>query len=124
MKSLLLPLTLVAATTIAAPAFADCTAPTINVTVPEGAKATKEDLVATQRTLKELNVAVADFTTCLQNERDAKIAAGGDSLSDAARQKISAEYNTRGNAAIDKLQKIADKFNLEVRAYKAKQPAT
>lgn len=122
MKSLLLPLTLAAAA-IATPAFADCTAPVINVTVPEGAKATKQDLVATQKTLKELNAAVSDFTTCLQSERDAKIAAGGDTMSDATRQKISAEYNTRTNAAIDKLQKVADKFNLEVRAFKAKQPA-
>jgi opacity protein-like surface antigen len=122
MKSLLLPLTLAAAA-VAAPAFADCTAPTINVTVPDGAKATKEDMVATQKTLKELNAAVSDFTSCLQSEKDAKIAAGGDGLSDSTRQKIAAEYNTRSNAVIDKLQKVADKFNLEVRAFKAKQPA-
>jgi hypothetical protein len=121
MKSLLLPFTLVAAT-IAAPAFAECTAPIFTVTVPDGAKATKEVMVAAQKSIKELNTAVTDFTNCLLTERDAKIAAGGDNLNDAARQKIAAEYTTRNNAAVDKLTKIADKFNLEVRAFKAKQP--
>jgi hypothetical protein len=123
MKSLFLPLALVAVT-IAAPAHADCTAPTLSMEVPHGATASKDDMVTAQRTLKEYNVSVADFTSCLQNERDAKIAAGGDKMSDADRQRVSSEYNTRANALVDKLQKLADKFNLEVRAFKAKQPAT
>ena len=120
MKSLLLPLALVAATAVAAPAFADCTAPTLTLSVPDGSKATKDEMLAAQRTIKELNVAVSEFTACLQNEKDAKIAAGGDKMSDSDRQRVSAEYNTRANAAVDKLQKLADKFNTERKAFLAK----
>jgi hypothetical protein len=120
MKSLFLPLALVAATVVAAPAFADCTAPTFSLSVPNGAKATKDEMLAAQRTIKEYNVAVTDFTACIQNEKDAKIAAGGDKMSDADRQRVAAEYNTRANAAVDRLQKLADKFNTERKAFLAK----
>jgi hypothetical protein len=115
-----LPLALVAAATVAAPAFADCTAPTLSLSVPNGAKASKDEMLAAQRTIKEYNAAVTDYATCLTNERDAKIAAGGDKMSDADRQRVSSEYNTRANAAVDKLQKLADKFNTERKAFLAK----
>jgi hypothetical protein len=36
--------------------------------------------------------------------------------------KISADYANRQNAEVEKLQKLADRFNVEVRAFKAKQP--
>jgi hypothetical protein len=120
MKSLFLPLALVAAATVAAPAFADCTAPSLTLSVPDGSKATKDEMLAAQRTIKEYNAAVTDFTACLQNERDAKIAAGGDKMSDSDRQRVSSEYNTRANAVVDKLQKLADKFNSERKAFLAK----
>jgi hypothetical protein len=120
MKSLFLPLALVAATVVAAPAFADCSVPTLSLSIPDGAKASKDEMLAAQRTIKEYNVAVTDFTTCLTNERDAKIAAGGDKMSDSDRQRVSSEYNTRANAVVDKLQKLADKFNTERKAFLAK----
>ena len=78
MKSLFLPLALVAATAVATPALADCAAPALSLSVPNGAKATKDEMLAAQRTIKEYNVSVDEFAKCLMNERDAKIAAGGD----------------------------------------------
>jgi len=123
MKSLFLPLALVAAAAVAAPAFADCTAPALSLSVPNGAKATKDEMLAAQRTIKEYNVSVDEFAKCLTNERDAKIAAGGDKMSDSDRQRVSVEYNTRVNAVVDKLQKLADKFNTERKAFLAKPAA-
>ena len=115
----LLPLTLLAAV-IAAPAFADCTAPAIAISVPDGSKATMEEMLATQHAIRDSDAAVQHYGDCLKAEQDAKIAAGGDKMKDEEKVKISAEYVTRQNTVADKLQKIADQFNVEVRAYKAR----
>lgn len=118
----LLPLTLLAAV-VAAPAFADCTVPTISITVPDGATATMEQMLAAQHAIRDSDAAVQKYADCLKAEQDAKIAAGGDSMKDEDKVKISADYVQRQNAVADKLQKIADQFNVEVRAYKAKAAA-
>lgn len=116
---LLLPLTLLAAL-IAAPTFADCTAPSNEVKVPDGGSATKDDMIAAQHAVKDYNAAVKEYIECITKEMDAKVAVGGDKLTDADRQKISAEYSAMQNAAVERVQKVADKFNIELRAWKAK----
>ncbi len=118
----LLPVALLAAAA-AAPAFADCVPPTINVNMPDGSKAAMADMLATQHSIKDLDAAAQQFDDCLVAERDAKIAAGGDSMKEDQKVKISNEYAERQNEVADKLQKIADQFNVEVRAYKAKMAA-
>ena len=117
----LLPLSLVAAL-VAAPAFADCTAPTKEVKIPDGATASMDDMLAAKHAIQENNTAVETYTQCLKAEQDAKIAAGGTDMKDEERVKISTDYANRQNAEVEKLQKLADKFNVEVRAFKAKQP--
>jgi hypothetical protein len=107
---------------VAAPAFADCTAPTSNVKIPDGSKATMDEMLAAKHGIQEANNAVEAYTTCLKAEQDAKIAAGGTDMKDEERVKISTEYANRQNAEVEKLQKLADQFNVEVRAFKAKQP--
>jgi hypothetical protein len=111
------------AAVMAAPAFADCTAPTIAITVPDGSKASMEQMLATQHAIRDSNAAVQQFEDCLKAEQDAKIAAGGDKLKDEDKVKISTEYVNRQNVVVEQLQKVADQFNVEVRAYKAKTAA-
>ena len=116
----LLPLSLVAAF-VAAPAFADCTAPNNDVKIPDGSTATMDEMLAAKHAIQENNAAVEAYTQCLKTEQDAKIAAGGPDMKDEAKVKISTEYASRQNVEVEKLQKLAAKFNLEVRAFKAKQ---
>ena len=118
----LLPVALLAAVT-AAPAFADCVAPTISINIPDGSKAVIADMLAAQHAIKDADAVVLQFANCLKAEQDAKIAAGGTSMKDEDKIKISTEYTDRQNEVADKLQKIADQFNVEVRAYKAKMAA-
>lgn len=118
----LLPVAMLAAAG-AAPAFAECVPPTIAVNMPDGSKAAMADMLATQHAIKDLDAAAQQFDDCLVAERDAKIAAGGDSMKEDQKVKISNEYADRQNEVADKLQKIADQFNVEVRAYKAKAAA-
>ena len=118
----LLPALLVAAVTATA-AHADCTAPANDVKIPDGNTASMDDMLAAKRAIQENNSAVETYTQCLKAEQDAKIAAGGADMKDDEKVKISADYMNRQNAEVEKLQKLADKFNLEVRNYKAKHAA-
>lgn len=94
--------------------YADCTPPDSNITIPSGATASRDDMVAAQKAVKGYDTAVKAYSDCLQQEVDAKVAAGGD------KSKLSDEYGKKSNAEVDKLQKIADKFNTELHAFKAK----
>jgi hypothetical protein len=101
----------------AAPAFADCTAPTDSVVIPKGTQATKEEMIAAQSAVKQLNQAVSAYGDCLKQEEDAKVAAGGD------KDKLHATYAKLNNDEVARLQQVAAKFNEELHAYLAKNAA-
>ena len=95
-------------------AWADCTAPAGNVEIPDGNTATKEQLIAAKKAVNDYDALVKQYSECLQAELDSKVAAGAD------RTKIAPDYAKKNNAEIDKLQAIADKLNVQIKAYKAK----
>jgi hypothetical protein len=99
----------------ASPVFADCTEPDESkVVIPSGAQATRDEMVAAQTAVKAFDTAVAAYSDCLKQDEDTKVAAGGD------KAKVHAEAVKLNNEAVMKLQLIADKFNEELRAFKAK----
>ena len=114
----LLPVALLAVV-MAAPAFADCTPPNTHITVPDGSKASMDEMVATKHAIQESDAATKLFADCLNAAKDAKIAAGGDQMKDEEKRKIGAEFDGRFNAVAQLVQQTADKFNAEVRAWKA-----
>ena len=118
----LLPALLIAAA-LASPAHAACTVPTNEVKIPNGSTASMEEMLAAKKAIQENNAVVETYTQCLKAEQEAKIAAGGTDMKDEAKVKISTEYANLQNVEVEKLQKLADQFNVEVRAFKAKQAA-
>jgi len=96
------------------PLFADCPTPDDNVVIPNGTTATRDEMLAAQKVLKAYNTAVTDFGTCLQQELEAKIAAGGD------KQKLTAAMAKRNDAQVDKVQALADRWKVQLAAFKAK----
>ena len=105
---------------LAAPAYADCTPPNSDINIPDGNTATKDEMIAAQHAVKTADTAMQQYSECLKAEQDTKLAAGGDQMKDDEKLKIATEYASRQNAEVEKLQKVADKFNVEVRAWKAK----
>jgi hypothetical protein len=118
----LLPLSIVA-TLVVAPAFAGCVAPLNDVRIPNGNKATMEEIVAANHALQENTTEVENYTHCLKAERQAKIDAVGPDITDEQRSRISAEYGNHLTAENEKLQNLADRYNEEVRKFRAKQAA-
>jgi len=95
-------------------AFADCSIPDGAVQIPDGATATKEEMIAAQKAVQAYDAAVKTYTDCLQQEQQAKLDAGGDKV------KLQKQYAELNNAQVEKVQQLADKFNTELKAYKAK----
>ena len=118
----LLPALLIA-TAMASSAHATCTAPTNEVKIPNGSTATMDEMLAAKHAIQENNAVVETYTQCLKAEQEAKLAAGGPDMKDEEKVKISTQYANLQNAEVEKLQKLADQFNIEVRAFKAKQAA-
>ncbi len=89
------------------PAHADCVLPPAPSKIPDGATASQQEMVTAMNTLKEYNGDVETYTKCLEFE------AKQNHLSKADEERMH-------NTAVDTLQKIAAKFNEQVRTFKAK----
>jgi len=101
-------------------AYADCSYPAAPSKLPDGASATLEEMVAGQKSVKEYDKAIKDYVDCIDKDLDQKISQAGDKLKPeqkADMQKVEAQKH---NAAIDQLQSVADRFNEQVKVYKAR----
>jgi hypothetical protein len=107
-------------------AFADCSYPPPPDHIPDGNTATLQEMVAGQKAVKDYDKAINAYVACIQLERSdaaSKMAKPGETPT--AEQKKAMDDMERveiqkHNAAIDQLQSVADRFNEQVKAYKAK----
>jgi len=96
-------------------AWADCSPPNVAaINIPNGTTATRDQMIAAQRAVKAYDTAVKAYGDCLQQQLDSQVAAGGN------KETLSVQYDKMNNDQVDKLQKLADKFNEELRAFKAR----
>jgi hypothetical protein len=119
---MLLPLSILAAL-LAEPAFAGCAAPLNDVRIPNGNKATMDEIVDANYALMENTTEVEAYTHCLKAEQQAKIDAIGPDITDEQRSKIASEYGNRLKVENEKLQTLADRYNEEVRNFRIRQAA-
>lgn len=118
MKALL---ALAAATALASgAAYADCPYPPAPDKLPDGATATLQDMLAGQKAVADYNKAVNEYVACIDQEVDAAIAKGGDKIKPEQKADMQRVETQKHNAAIDQLQKVADRFNEQVKVFKAK----
>ncbi|HZO23144.1 MAG TPA: hypothetical protein VFB37_11640 [Steroidobacteraceae bacterium] len=89
------------------PAYADCVLPPAPSKIPDGSTASQQEMITAMQTLKEYNQDVETYTKCLDFE------ARQNRISSSDAQKMH-------NSAVDTLQKVAAKFNEQVRTFKAK----
>lgn len=108
---------------IAGPVYADCAAPTRDITIPDGSKATLDEMLAAKQAVQEYNAALEAFNSCLNLEQDAAIAARGENITNEERKQINDDYNQRYNAELARLQAVASQLNLQIKAYKAAHPS-
>ncbi|HEV3182349.1 MAG TPA: hypothetical protein VGY90_06010 [Steroidobacteraceae bacterium] len=103
-----------------AAAYADCPYPQAPAKIPDGATATLEDMVAGQKAIGAYQKAINDYTACIDKELDDAIAKGGDKLKPQQKADMQRVEAQKHNAAVDQLQAVADRFNEQVKVYKAR----
>jgi hypothetical protein len=120
MKSIYAAAALAALAFAASPVFAECTAPTAPQSIPDGNTATLQQMLAGKKAVGDFNTATNAYLDCLKNEHQAALAAAGPKVSDDQKAKLDKNETDKHNAAVDQLQGVADRFNEQIRVYKAK----
>lgn len=87
------------------------------VGAPDGATATKEDMINGQRDIKAYLASMDEYLSCIEAAEQETIAGTGESGEDAKQQRIDM-FNKKYNAAVEEMNLVAEEFNVQVRAYK------
>jgi hypothetical protein len=101
-------------------AYAECSYPPAPANLPDGRTATMEEMVAGQKAVKEYDTAIKSYVTCIDKELDDSIAKAGDQLKPQQKSDMQHVEAQKHNAAIDQLQAVADRFNEQVKVFKAR----
>jgi hypothetical protein len=110
----------VAAALTAGPVYADCPYPAAPDKIPDGATATLEEMIAGQKAVQAYEKAINDYNTCIDKALDDQIAKQGDQLKPQQKAELQRMEAQKHNAAVDQLQSVADRFNEQVKIYKAR----
>jgi hypothetical protein len=106
----------------AAAADAACVYPQAPQAVPNGAKATKDEMLAGQAAIKEYSKSVQEaYLPCLEQEKVESLAALDPADPEYAAKKtaIEAVHAKKHNAALDELQAVAGRWSEEIKAFNA-----
>ena len=121
MKHLLSTL-LVAGALAAAQAHAACTYPVAPGKFPDGAQASLDEMKAAKASVVQYNADMDTYLTCIKSEFDSKVAAQPDATSEQ-KAEIERVQLQKHNAAVDEVTQVTERFNEQLRAYKAKTAA-
>jgi len=116
------PFLIVLSLLLTAGAHAECVYPQAPQALPNGSKATKEEMLAAQGAVKEYSKAVQEvYLPCLDTEKTDAIAALDPADPDYAAKKLAVEsmHAKKHNAALDELQATAGRWSEELKAFKA-----
>jgi hypothetical protein len=90
-----------------------------NVSMVNGATASKEEMVATQSAVKKYVAAMEVYLQCIVDEEKSARALMTDIELEQEQQREEM-LNKKYNAAVEQMEKVAAQFNSEVQVYKAR----
>jgi hypothetical protein len=93
--------------------------PTVPNSVPDGKTASQDEMVSAMSAFKQYNSDVTTYLACLDTETSDKLCEAAGATS--AVVQIKSLQAKKHNIAVDELQKMASKFNEEVRTFKARK---
>ena len=110
-------ISIAAAILFLAPAAMACDYPA-QASIVNGANATKDEMIESQRSVKAYMAAMEEYLACLEKS-EADAVAGQPDLSDEEKANREAAMTKKYNAAVEQMELVAAQFNEEVRAYRA-----
>jgi hypothetical protein len=106
----------------AAQANAACDYPVAPGKFPDGSQASKEEMLAAKNQVVKYNADMETYLECIKSEYDAKVAAQADATP-AQKTEMEKVQNQKHNAAVEEVTSVTERFNEQLRAYKAKLAA-
>jgi hypothetical protein len=87
------------------------------IDVPNGATATKDDMIAGQKVVKTYMASMEEYLACIEADEAQAVLALNNVNEDTKRQREDL-FNKKYNAAVEEMNLVAEEFNVQVRAYK------
>ena len=106
----------------AAQANAACDYPVAPGKFPDGTQATLDEMKAAKASVLKYNADMETYLVCIKSEYDAKVAAQTDATA-AQKAEMERVQSQKHNAAVDEVTSVTERFNEQLRAYKAKTAA-
>ena len=103
----------------AAQANAACNYPVAPGKFPDGNQASKDEMLAAKSQVVQYNKDMETYLTCIQGDYDAKVAAETQATPEQ-KAEMARVQDQKHNAAVQELQSVADRFNEQLRVWKAK----
>ena len=102
----------------------DCAYPRAPDAIPDGSTATKDQMIASKNDVTRYNTEMNAYLDCVSRQIDAAKPKDASKLSKDEKAKVDGQIKIlteKHDAAVDELHSVADRFNLQLKAYKAKQ---
>jgi hypothetical protein len=99
-------------------AQAACIYPRAPERLPDGATASYEEMVAAQKAVKQFNEDINAYNSCLDLEMTTLEQSG--TYDENRLAELRAMQAKKNNAAVDEVQSVADRFNEQLRIFKAR----
>ena len=103
----------------AAQANAACDYPTAPGKFPDGSVATLDEMKAAKATVEKYNTDMETYLVCIKDEYDAKVVSQADA-SKGQKAEMQRMQDQKHNAAVKEVTEVTERFNEQLRAYKAK----
>lgn len=103
----------------AAQANAACNYPAPPGKFPDGNVASKEEMLAAKKLVVQYNADMDSYLGCLKTESEAQIAANASATPEQV-EKMKRDQDEKHNAAVKEVTDVTDRFNEQLRAWKAK----
>ena len=88
--------------------------------VPDGATASKDEMIAGQRGVRSYVAAMEEYLACIEAAEAQAVISLGDDVDESAKRQREDLFNKKYNAAVEEMNLVAEEFNVQVRAYKAR----
>jgi roadblock/LC7 domain-containing protein len=100
---------------------ADCKIPRTPGKIPDGATAARADMVAAKKVVDQYNESMNAYLACIKAEHEADLAKYP-SADEKLKEQFVERFTKKNDAAVDEAQQFIERFNEQLRAFKA-QPA-
>lgn len=105
-----------------AQANAACQYPVAPGKFPDGSVASKEEMLAAKSQVVKYNTDMDNYLGCIKTEFDARLAENADAPADK-KAEMQRKQDEMHNAAVKEVMDVTERFNEQLRAWKAKNAA-